>query len=284
MAAQNVCLWNKFGYCKHKECCRKRHVKELCENNTCDILNCIFRHPKNCRYYRDYGKCKFNPCMFLHVKKDRDDDEIVNLRNENESVKKKLETIENEMSELDAKIVKSENIITKLLEVEKKFDKIIDIEKHLYEKDSTIDDLSKKVISFENKLSEKDAIINDLIEKVHSKEVPAGEKRLSKNDSKTLLQKKNILERLQELEKINVDKDEKITNLTLKIEKLESEMKVQYREAYEVITGLVSECEDNAQFDQMTSFSCPECEFVGKHLRGLKIHMTKMHLKVQPVS
>ena len=45
MTAQNVCKWNKFGYCKHKECCRNKHIKELCEYGACDIVNCIFRHP-----------------------------------------------------------------------------------------------------------------------------------------------------------------------------------------------------------------------------------------------
>ena len=86
------------------------------------------------------------------------------------------------------------------------------------------------------------------------------------------------------LEKVNADKDEKIDNQALKIEKLDSEMKQQYREAFEIMTGLVSECEDNENFDELTSFSCPECEFVGKHMRSLRIHMTKKHLKVQEIS
>ena len=69
------------------------------------------------------------------------------------------------------------------------------------------------------------------------------------------------------------------------IEKLDSEMKIQYREAFEIMTGLVYECEDNLKFDVLTSFSCPEpeCEFVGKHLRSLRIHMTKKHLQVQQI-
>ena len=61
MAAQNVCSFYMFGYCKHKEYCRKRHVKE-----TCDISTCVYRHPKVCKCYRDYRKCKFDPCLFLH--------------------------------------------------------------------------------------------------------------------------------------------------------------------------------------------------------------------------
>ena len=32
MASQSVCQFNKFGFCKFKEACRKQHVKELCEN------------------------------------------------------------------------------------------------------------------------------------------------------------------------------------------------------------------------------------------------------------
>ena len=72
MATQNVCKWNKYGYCKHGEMCRKSHVKEICENSECDVSMCTFRHPKTCKYYRDYRKCKFDPCMFLHVEKEND--------------------------------------------------------------------------------------------------------------------------------------------------------------------------------------------------------------------
>ena len=95
-------------------------------------------HPKICKYYRDYGKCIFDPCMFLHVKNDKGDVEIDILKKENDTIKKKLENIEKEMSEIDAKLLNSENIIAKLLEVENKFEKISDIEKHLCEKDSAI--------------------------------------------------------------------------------------------------------------------------------------------------
>ena len=98
-----------------------------------------------------------------------------------------------------------------------------------------------------------------------------------------MVNKKNILERLQEVEKLNIEKNEKIENLTIKLDNLESEMKKQYLEAFEVMTELVAECEDNEKFDELTSFSCPECDFVGKHLRGLRIHMTKKHLKLQPI-
>jgi hypothetical protein len=45
------------------------------------------------------------------------------------------------------------------------------------------------------------------------------------------------------------------------------------------VAGLVAEVEENEYFDELPGFSCPECDFVGKKMRGLKIHMTKQHTK-----
>ena len=67
MAAENVCRYNKFGYCKFGEVCRKFHNDELCEDTSCDPLMCQKRHPRECKYYRNFKICKFNPCKFSHV-------------------------------------------------------------------------------------------------------------------------------------------------------------------------------------------------------------------------
>ena len=63
-----------YGYCKYRQFCRRDHEKTICENVECDISSCIFRHPKPCEYFRDYGQCKFDPCMFLHVENVKDPD------------------------------------------------------------------------------------------------------------------------------------------------------------------------------------------------------------------
>ena len=39
MAQQNVGGWFKFGFCKFKEHCRKKHVKEKCEDSKCKVKN-----------------------------------------------------------------------------------------------------------------------------------------------------------------------------------------------------------------------------------------------------
>ena len=31
------------------------------------MSNCAMRHPRICRYYRDYGYCKFSPCSYAHI-------------------------------------------------------------------------------------------------------------------------------------------------------------------------------------------------------------------------
>ena len=206
--------------------------------------------------------------MFSHIRNNNGvaNAQIDALKKENDSILKRLETIDKSISALDAKIVQSEDIILKLLEVEKKFEKITDIEKKQYDQDRDIGMLKSKVIEMETKLIEKDVRINELVDKLQ-KDIPADNKP-SENNSQTMINKKNILERLQEVEKINDEKNYKIEDLTIQLDKLECEMKKQCLEAFEVMTELVAECEDNEKFDELTSFSCPECDFVGKHLRG----------------
>ena len=83
MATQYVCFHNKYGYCKFKEECRRRHFDNICENNSCEISKCNSRHPKLCKYFIQYGRCKFNPCAFLHLERN---DYIENLKKENKLI------------------------------------------------------------------------------------------------------------------------------------------------------------------------------------------------------
>ena len=82
----------------------------------------------------------------------------------------------------------------------------------------------------ETRLIEKDVKINELVDKLQN-DIPSENK-----NSQTMVNKKNILERLQEVEKINVEKNEKIENLTIKLDNIESEMKKQYLEAFDFMT------------------------------------------------
>ena len=42
-------------------------MNELFENISCDLSNCMLRHHNTCKWYREFGRCKFNPCAFKHI-------------------------------------------------------------------------------------------------------------------------------------------------------------------------------------------------------------------------
>ena len=67
MATQVICKFNKYGYFRYQEMCRKQHINEKCENSSCDRKECMLRHPKIGKFFREYGFCKFGEwCKFTH--------------------------------------------------------------------------------------------------------------------------------------------------------------------------------------------------------------------------
>ena len=97
MAYKGLCLFNKFGYCKYLDRCRKNHIKESCENQYCEVNKCEKRHPKTCRFYEKYERCKFGEdCYFSH--KERGD-------------KAKIVQLESRFADSETRIKHLENII-----------------------------------------------------------------------------------------------------------------------------------------------------------------------------
>jgi hypothetical protein len=102
--SQNVCQFYKFGYCKHKDCSRKQHVKKVCDNNACEISKCSSRHPKICKFYRDNGQCKFD----------------VNSESEIEKMQMKLNAMEEKLDN----VLEITNFVEKFESLEKQEKKI----------------------------------------------------------------------------------------------------------------------------------------------------------------
>ena len=91
---QKVCDHNKYGFCKFSNRRRQKHIDIKCENQTCEIKTCFKRHPKECRYYRSYGRCKFGIyCLYEHINERND------LREEVDNIKVSLRVLENKMDE-----------------------------------------------------------------------------------------------------------------------------------------------------------------------------------------
>ena len=117
MADLIICKYNKFGYCKFDEKCRKQHIKEICFEKSCEISQCNQRHPKVCRYYRNYGRCKFSPCALKH--EDHAD--------YNKTVDKEIKTSHDKFLALE------NAILGKNEEIEELTNKILSIEHTLFE-------------------------------------------------------------------------------------------------------------------------------------------------------
>ena len=90
MAATVICEHFKFGHCKYLEHCRNQHIKDVCENPECDAISCNRRHPRPCRFYQTYGRCKFEPCSYKHI----EPKEIILIKQLQSSLKEKSTEVE----------------------------------------------------------------------------------------------------------------------------------------------------------------------------------------------
>ena len=83
----NICQHHKYGYCKFAQLCRKFNVQEICLESNCESQNCPKRHPKLCRFFSIYQRCKFGQyCAFKHSENAQ--------QKEIESLKDKVNTLQ----------------------------------------------------------------------------------------------------------------------------------------------------------------------------------------------
>ena len=177
--------FNKFGFYKYNEHCRKQHVNETCEKQSCEVLSCILRHPKECRYFQDFNRCKFSEwCRFKHSKKDGESD-WEKLRNENKDIKCKLERMEEQFKDIHT----MDDIIHNLNQ------KFIEMEENMKVKDDLINDLVLriKVVEQKQNSSEEEAEKENLdVEKRSECETSVSERKT--NDSASDIQDEKVFE------------------------------------------------------------------------------------------
>ena len=132
MAIENICLHNKYGFCKFRDTCRKRHVAEKCEKVNCEIENCLERHPRECRFFRKFGRCKFTDfCFYEHKIDDNLNDDfmtdLTSVKAKLVEVEKILENKENRMEKIITE--QNEAIATLITALNKKAVEIANLEK-----------------------------------------------------------------------------------------------------------------------------------------------------------
>ena len=101
-----VCIYQKFGYCKYNKSCKNKHLEEICPQRS-DCSNqkiCNKRHPRGCKRYGVEGFCGFGACCAYHHQEHPSSSEKV----DGTETKINLEKLEKTVFEMADKIVKLE--------------------------------------------------------------------------------------------------------------------------------------------------------------------------------
>ena len=65
--SREVCLFDKFSFCKNGVNCARVHLKGVCQERKYDYRKCNKRHPRPCRSYRINSFCSFGTsCKYSH--------------------------------------------------------------------------------------------------------------------------------------------------------------------------------------------------------------------------
>ena len=134
MASENICKFNKFGFCKFKSECKYKHVNMVCVEENCDPKTCEKRHPKNCKYFVNSGDFMLGSnCAYAH-KNDKNlkikllEQKIDGLLKTMESKEKIIDQLVNdvkrlksivEQTEFDGRKVNDENVTLEENEIER---------------------------------------------------------------------------------------------------------------------------------------------------------------------
>ena len=124
---EEVCLYQKFGFCKYRDHCSKRHLEEECQNlsNCISKKSCAKRHPKLCREYVLHRRCPYgDKCDYLHKEHEKSQEEI--------KMNTKLEELEKLVKDKNEGEMKMELAVKKLENVLKVMTrKVINLEEEL---------------------------------------------------------------------------------------------------------------------------------------------------------
>ena len=94
-----ICQFQKFGFCKFQGECKRKHMKEVCESlSKCpNIKGCLKRHPKICKRLESESGCRFKEkCTYSH--------QACIVNEEQNELKDKLRLLEEIVAQLTNKV------------------------------------------------------------------------------------------------------------------------------------------------------------------------------------
>ena len=103
---EEVCIYQKFGYCRYNERCKKKHLEETCQQRTACVnqKTCHKRHPRGCKRYGVEGFCGFGAgCAYHHQERPSSHEKV-----DSTEIEMKLENLEKTVVEMADQINKLE--------------------------------------------------------------------------------------------------------------------------------------------------------------------------------
>ena len=161
---ESICKFNQSGFCKYQNHCRKQHINDSGPTSMCNNMACLLRHPKVCKYFTNFRRCKFGEsCAYLHGHDTQTEDKnISELEHELENVKAKI-------SEIDAILLKLEQIESRISSMEesnlRNREEIDELKKNLNQKTFDIEEV-KKIL--DQKSSKHDELAQNFYILMHS--------------------------------------------------------------------------------------------------------------------
>ena len=146
---REVCLFDKFSFCRNGVKCLKVHLKEVCQNRECEYRKCNKRHPKPCRFFRENGFCKFGTsCRYSH----RVSREIEENNKKIEALEKVTDKLSKQVADQEAEIKALKLELCEIANVELKSlrKQIDDLTKSNDEKERAIKKLEEDFVEFKN--------------------------------------------------------------------------------------------------------------------------------------
>ena len=214
------------------------------------VKECLLRHPKICKYLRDYGYCKFGEwCYFSHKLL------IKNYNIDNNEIKE----LNDKLNDLNLKIKTCEtNIMDKAKEIEA-------LEKKLGEKDinEQHDEIVKK---FDTKMETFEGKLNTL-------------KLCLENKDEHI---NNLEGKLKDMEVLMKQKDERIDAVEVGLKLINSKLVKNekrmdfFHSRLSYVIGMTSS-EDEEDTTDKEIFKCEKCEFETKSAHLLKVHQENNH-------
>ena len=116
---REVCLFDKFSFCKNGVNCARVHLKEVCQERECDYRKCNKRHPRPCRSYRINGFCRFGTsCKYSHRQSKEIEDQNREIDKQNQNIESLRETTSQLSKQVADQNEEIKDLKRQLLEIE----------------------------------------------------------------------------------------------------------------------------------------------------------------------